>query len=82
MTNYFIAIAGILLLLIGWLMTQSLSRRFAARHPEFGTYREEGQGCGDGCSCTDKCTSTKRHLHTKIVFTKLHFNKVKGDHHE
>ena len=33
-------------LLAGWLLVRALARRFAAHHPEFGTLREEGEGCG------------------------------------
>lgn len=32
----------------GWLVVRAFARRFAARHPEFGALREEGEGCGCG----------------------------------
>ncbi len=35
-------------LLAGWLLVRALARRYAARHPEFGALREEGEGCGCG----------------------------------
>ncbi len=35
-------------LFAGWLAVRALARRFAARHPEFGALREEGEGCGCG----------------------------------
>ncbi|HXU92660.1 MAG TPA: chemotaxis protein [Gallionella sp.] len=35
-------------LFAGWLVVRALARRFAARHPEFGALREEGEGCGCG----------------------------------
>lgn len=44
-------------LLAGWLLVRAAARRFAARHPEFGEWREEGEGCGCGnhkCG-TDQC---------------------------
>ena len=46
----------VLVLLAGWLAVRA-ARRFAARHPEFGAVREEGEGCGCGnhkCG-TDQC---------------------------
>jgi hypothetical protein len=50
MLHYLLASLLILLLLLGWIGTQMLARRFAHRHPEFGPAREEGSGCG-GCGC-------------------------------
>ncbi|MDO8990699.1 MAG: chemotaxis protein [Sideroxyarcus sp.] len=47
----------LLALLAGWLLVRAFARRFAARHPEFGAVREEGEGCGCGnhkCG-EDKC---------------------------
>ena len=47
----------VLVLLAGWLAVRAAARRFAARHPEFGALREEGEGCGCGnhkCG-TDQC---------------------------
>lgn len=35
-------------LFAGWLAVRAFARRFAARHPEFGALREEGEGCGCG----------------------------------
>jgi hypothetical protein len=55
-----IAISAIFVLLIGWLVVQSLARLFAKRHPELGPAREEGQGCGSTCGCHDKA-SCKKH---------------------
>ena len=42
MFDYLIAITIIPFLLLGWLVVQSIARRFAMRHPEFGPPREEG----------------------------------------
>jgi hypothetical protein len=36
--------------LAGWIVVQHAARRYAARHPELGPAREEGEGCG-GCGC-------------------------------
>jgi len=47
-----IASGLILLALLGWVGIQWLARGFAARHPEFGPAKEEGAGCGAGCSCS------------------------------
>ncbi len=51
MANYLIAMGGVALLLIGWVMVQHLARLYARRHPEFGPAREEGSGCGKSCLC-------------------------------
>lgn len=49
--NYLIAMSSILLLLMGWIVVQQISRLFAKKHPEFGPAREEGAGCGSNCGC-------------------------------
>jgi hypothetical protein len=54
MWQYLTAILFIMGLFILWLSVQALARRYAARHPEFGAAREEGGGCGSGCSCAHK----------------------------
>jgi hypothetical protein len=38
----------VLILLAGWLVVRAVARKFAARHPEFGALREDGEGCGCG----------------------------------
>ncbi len=35
-------------LLAGWLTVRAAAKSYAARHPEFGALREEGEGCGCG----------------------------------
>jgi hypothetical protein len=35
-------------LLAGWLAVRAAAKSYAARHPEFGALREEGEGCGCG----------------------------------
>ena len=46
----------LLTLLAGWLLVRAFAHRFAARHPEFGATREEGEGCGCG---TQKCGTSQ-----------------------
>ena len=63
-----IATGLILLALLGWLWIQQLARGFATRHPEFGPAKEEGGGCGTGCSCSSgQCTAKP-----KIAFDTNH----------
>lgn len=52
----------VFVLLAGWLVVRAFARWYAARHPEFGTLREEGEGCGCGAhKCgEDQC---KREAH-------------------
>ncbi len=53
-----LAMGLILLALLGWIRVQQMARDYAARHPEFGPAREEGGGCGTGCSCSGgKCAT-------------------------
>ena len=52
MSDYLVAMTVIPMMLLGWILVQHWARRFAARHPEFGPAREEGGGCGGGCSCS------------------------------
>lgn len=49
LANTLIAILVVFLMLAGWIAVQHAARLFAARHPEFGPAREEGEGCGSGC---------------------------------
>jgi len=57
MLDYLLATGLILLVLVGWILIQQGARNFAARHPQFGPAKEEGSGCGAGCSCSsrDQC---------------------------
>ena len=50
--DYLIAVLAIAVLLIGWIVVQRISHRFALAHPEFGPPREEGAGCGKSCGCS------------------------------
>ena len=45
---YLTTILLVLAMLVGWLVVRAAARHYAARHPEFGTLREEGEGCGCG----------------------------------
>ena len=53
MADFAIAIIGVFLLLLVWILVQEQARSFAARHPEFGPAKEEGGGCGSSCSCSN-----------------------------
>ena len=56
-----IAALIILGMLSGWIAVQHLARWFAAKHPEFGPAREEGEGCGALiCLCRDKGSCPKQ----------------------
>jgi len=59
MVDYLLAMGLILLILAGWIFVQQWARKFAAQHPEFGTTKEEGSGCGKGCGCShNRCKKT------------------------
>jgi hypothetical protein len=61
MLDYLLAVGLILLVLVGWILVQRAARIYAARHPEFGPAKEEGSGCGKGCSCSQgHCDSVSR----------------------
>ena len=64
--TYIIAMAVVLAMLTGWVLVQHAARMFAARHPEFGPAREEGEGCGGLlCLCKDRNNCPKRQLFQK-----------------
>jgi len=63
MLDIIIAIAIILLLLIGWIIVQQLSCLYAKKHPEFGPAREEGGGCGSSCLCNNGTCKKKQAQH-------------------
>jgi len=61
METYFLAIGVILIVLLGWVAVQQVARLFAARHPEFGSYREKVGCCGNHGSqnCSgDSCSNS------------------------
>ncbi len=59
--NYIIATSIILGIALGWVAVQQMSRRFAARHPEYGPARESMGCCAIACSCekTEPCSRRK-----------------------
>jgi len=63
MSAYVIAMGLILVVMTGWITVQRITRRFAARHPEFGPARE-CLGCGLGCACEDQ-SKEREHEHEK-----------------
>jgi hypothetical protein len=54
MMQYIVAMLLVPCLLIGWLVVQHISRKYAQAHPELGEFREEGGGCGKSCGCKGK----------------------------
>ena len=54
MIDYLLSILIILLSLLGWVMVQHWSHVFAARHPELGPARDEGEKCGSSCLCRNR----------------------------
>lgn len=66
MWQYLIAMLLVPLLLVGWLFIQQWGRNFARSHPELGTFREEGGGCGKSCGCKgSRCQHRKRKENTE-----------------
>ena len=63
MLDYLIAMGIVPVLLLGWLVVQSITRRYSKMHPEFGPHREEGSGCGKSCMCSGgSCQRQGHHL--------------------
>lgn len=59
--TYLISIGIISAAFALWIAVQHGARVFAARHPEFGPAREEGEGCGGLlCLCKDRNNCPKR----------------------
>ncbi|MEW5902931.1 MAG: chemotaxis protein [Pseudomonadota bacterium] len=63
--KYLITLLLMPMLVLLWVAVQHAARRFAARHPEFGPAREEGEegcgGCGGGGHCSNHCVSSAHH---------------------
>lgn len=59
-STYLIAVVVILAIALAWVTVQHWSRRFSARHPEYGP-AVESMGCGKACVCeeTDPCPQRK-----------------------
>ena len=65
MLDYLLAFVLIFLILIGWILIQQASRRFAQHHPQFGPVKEEGSGCGKSCLCKGgQCERNKTDITT------------------
>ena len=59
---YLKTILIVLVLFAGWLAVRAFAHRFAAQHPEFGSVREEGGGCGCGAhKCGEAECKRDRH---------------------
>ncbi|MFH2139858.1 MAG: chemotaxis protein [Pseudomonadota bacterium] len=61
--KYLVTILLMPTLVLLWVAVQTAARRFAARHPEFGPAREEGEESCGGCSssCAGHCVSSVHH---------------------
>ncbi len=59
MWQYLVAMLAVPVLLIGWLLVQKITRKYAESHPEYGPYREEGGGCGKTCGCKNNHCENK-----------------------
>lgn len=57
------AAVAVFLFFGGWMLMQYAGRRFAARHPEFGRFREEGGECGRTCGCANWKNCAKKANH-------------------
>jgi hypothetical protein len=68
MLDFLIAPLLVFVILTGWIAVQHIARLFARRHPEFGPNREEGGGCGRGCSCSagGNCKNPKKPVYDKF----------------
>jgi hypothetical protein len=61
--NILIAFLIIFGVLAAWIGVQYMSRAYAARHPEFGPAREDGEGCGGFfCLCKDRPDCSRKQL--------------------
>jgi hypothetical protein len=78
MVDFIIAVGLILLLLIGWIFIQQLSRHYAQQHPQFGPPREEGSGCGKSCLCSNgNCKNKQQSLNNAQAHSNI---KSEGSH--
>ncbi len=63
--KYLVTLLLLPTLVLLWIGVQHAARSFAARHPEFGPAREEGEegcgGCGGGGHCSNHCVSSAHH---------------------
>jgi len=52
MRDLIIVIIAMPVLVLFWVATQHVTRLFSLKHPEMGSHREEGGGCGSSCGCS------------------------------
>lgn len=52
MRDLIIVAVAMPVLVLFWVATQHIARLFSLRHPELGSHREEGGGCGSSCGCS------------------------------
>ena len=51
MNHYLAAVGVTLVVTLGWVAVQQLSRLFTKRHPELGPSTQEAGGCCGSCLC-------------------------------
>ncbi len=51
MINFFCAMTIIFVLMCAWIWAQQIAKNYADKHPELGTFKQEGLGCGKSCGC-------------------------------
>jgi len=61
--KYLITLLLMPTLVLLWVAVQHAARQFAARHPEFGPAREEGEESCGGCGhvCSGHCAGSAHH---------------------
>lgn len=52
MRDLIIVAVAMPVLVLFWVATQHITRLYSLRHPELGSHREEGGGCGSRCGCS------------------------------
>ena len=63
MTTYFVAMASIFSLALGGILIDRIYRRFAARNPQLGPFRDPGKCgcCSAGSGCDSDCSTESSH---------------------
>lgn len=62
MGNFLVAFAAIFCLALGGIIVDRIYRRFAARHPQLGPFRDPGKcGCCSAGDCGDRACSAEQH---------------------
>jgi hypothetical protein len=62
MATYLITIALIFAIMLAGIGIERLYRRFAAKHPQLGPFRQSDRGCGS-CSAGSNCSSGSPSCH-------------------